>query len=142
MDLGLDDKIALVAASSRGLGQAVALRLAQEGARLTICARGEQDLTGTADEIRTATGQQVLAIPADIADPEAALALVEATLDAYGRLDILVTNAGGPPPGQFLDFAPQDWEEAAQLTLDERCPSLLCRGIGDEGTGLGARSWL
>jgi 3-oxoacyl-[acyl-carrier protein] reductase len=117
MDLGLDSKIALVAASSRGLGQAVALRLAQEGAHVAICARGQEDLARTADGIRGATGQQVLAIPADIADPEAAPALVEATMDAFGRLDILVTNAGGPPPGQFLDFTPEAWEEATQLTL-------------------------
>jgi 3-oxoacyl-[acyl-carrier protein] reductase len=117
MDLGLGDKIALVAASSRGLGRAVALRLAQEGAHVTICARGEQDLAKAASEIREATGQRVLGIPADIADPEAAPALVEATREEFDRLDILITNAGGPPPGKFLDFTAQDWDHAAQLTL-------------------------
>ena len=117
MDLGLNDKIALVAASSRGLGKAVALRLAQEGAQVTICARGEHDLAMAASEMQEATGRRVLAIPADIADPASAPALVEATLEEFGRLDILVTNAGGPPPGEFLDFTAQDWEQAAHLTL-------------------------
>jgi 3-oxoacyl-[acyl-carrier protein] reductase len=117
MDLGLEGKVALVAASSRGLGRAVALRLAQEGARVTICARGRQDLIDTAEEIRGATERPVLAIPANIVDQDAAPALVEATVEEFGRLDILVTNAGGPPPGAFLDFTSQDWERAAQLTL-------------------------
>ncbi len=117
MDLGLDSKIALVTASSRGLGRAVALRLAQEGAHVAICARGRDALRETADDIRRVTGQRVLTIPADVSRPETADQLVQATLETFGRLDILITNAGGPPPGQFLDFTPQDWEEAAQLTL-------------------------
>lgn len=117
MNLGLDGKIALVTASSRGLGKAAALRLAQEGADIAICARGEDALEETADHIRQATGQHVLPIPADVSEPDAAERLVEATLETFGQLDILVTNAGGPPPGEFLDFTPEDWEEAAELTL-------------------------
>jgi len=117
MDLGLHDKIALVTAASEGLGQAVALRLAQEGAHIAICARGEEHLTKTAAEIEARTGRQVLALPADVSDPAAVDVLVEATIECFGRVDILVTNAGGPPPGQFLDLTPADWEAAAQLTL-------------------------
>jgi len=117
MNLGLDDKIALVTASSRGLGRAVALRLAQEGAHVAICARGERALEETADDIRRATGRRVLAVPADVSQPGAADRLVNATLETFGQLDILVTNAGGPPPGQFLDFTAEDWEDAVQLTL-------------------------
>jgi 3-oxoacyl-[acyl-carrier protein] reductase len=117
MDLGLHDKIALVTAASRGLGRAVALRLAHEGAHVAICARGEERLTRTAAEIEAATGRQPLALPADVSDPAAADALVEATLERFGRVDILVSNAGGPPPGRFLDLTPGDWEAAAQLTL-------------------------
>ena len=117
MDLGLADKIALVTASSRGLGKAVALRLAQEGAHVALCARHVQDLTAAADEIRQATGRRVLALAADVAEREAACTLVEATLATFGHLDVLVTNAGGPPPGQFLDLSVEDWERAAQLTL-------------------------
>lgn len=117
MDLGLDEKVALITASSRGLGRAVALRLAQEGAHVAICSRGEPALRQTADHIRQETGQPVLAVPADVSLPQAADRLVDATWETFGRLDILVTNAGGPPPGQFLDFTPEDWEDAAQLTL-------------------------
>lgn len=117
MNLGLHDKIALVTAASRGLGKAVALRLAQEGAHVAICARDEGKLVEAAAEIETKTGCQALALPADISDPAAADALVKATVERFGRLDALVTNAGGPPPGQFLDFTPADWETAIQLTL-------------------------
>jgi 3-oxoacyl-[acyl-carrier protein] reductase len=117
MNLGLDGKTALVTASSRGLGRALALRLAQEGTDVAICARGEQRLKETADEIREATGRQVLAVPCDVARPEVPERLVRSTVDHFGGLDILVVNAGGPPPGQFLDLTPEDWEDAAQLTL-------------------------
>ncbi len=117
MDLGLRDKVALVTAASRGLGKAVALRLAQEGARVALCARTKEHLTTTAAEIEARTGRNVLALPADVSDPETAGALVQATIERFGRIDILVTNAGGPPPGQFLDLTPDDWEAATQLTL-------------------------
>jgi len=106
MDLGLHDKIALVTAASKGLGQAVALRLAEEGAHLAMCARGEATLARAAAEIETQTGRQVLALPADVADPATPDALVEAAVERFGRLDLLIVNAGGPPPGQFLDLAP------------------------------------
>jgi 3-oxoacyl-[acyl-carrier protein] reductase len=117
MDLGLQDKVALVTAASKGLGGAVALRLAQEGARVAICARDEASLFKTAAEIEAQAGRPVLALPADVADPGAAGSLVEAVVEQFGRVDILVTNAGGPPPGQFLDLTPEDWEAAVQLTL-------------------------
>jgi 3-oxoacyl-[acyl-carrier protein] reductase len=117
MDLGLRDKVALVTAASKGLGRAVAHRLAEEGAHVAICARGEEDLSKAAAEIEAQTGRPVLALPADVSDPGAAERLVEATVERFGRLDILVTNAGGPPPGKFLDLTPDDWESAVQLTL-------------------------
>jgi 3-oxoacyl-[acyl-carrier protein] reductase len=117
MDLGLNDKVALVAASSRGLGKAIALRLAQEGARVAVCARGKDQLDRAAFEITSQTGQQVIPIQADVVDPKAADMLVDTTVEQLGRLDILVTNAGGPSPGQFLDLTPEDWETATRLTL-------------------------
>jgi 3-oxoacyl-[acyl-carrier protein] reductase len=117
MDLGLQDKIALVTAASKGLGKAVALRLAQEGAHVTICARGEEPLARAAAEIEEQTRCQVLAIQADVSDTATAEKLVQATTERFGRLDILVTNAGGPPPGQFLDLTPEDWETSIRLTL-------------------------
>jgi 3-oxoacyl-[acyl-carrier protein] reductase len=117
MDLGLNDKVALVAAASRGLGKAIALRLAQEGARVAVCARGKDQLDRAAFEITSQTGQQVIPIQADVVDPKAADMLVDTTVEQLGRLDILVTNAGGPSPGQFLDLTPEDWETATRLTL-------------------------
>jgi 3-oxoacyl-[acyl-carrier protein] reductase len=117
MDLGLRDKVALVTAASKGLGKAVALRLAQEGADVAVCARGEAHLARAAAEIEAQTGRQALSFPADVSDPSAVDALVEATIERFGRVDVLVTNAGGPPPGQFLDLTPDDWEAAARLTL-------------------------
>jgi len=117
MDLGLQGKVALVTAASRGLGKAVAMRLAQEGALVAICARGMEQLEATAAKIEAETGHQALPIRADVSDPKDVDALIEATVERFGQLDILVTNAGGPPPGQFLDLTTEDWEAAAQLTL-------------------------
>lgn len=117
MDLGLDGKVALVSAASKGLGKAVAMRLAQEGAQVVICARGAEALNATAAEIEARTDGQVLALQADVTEPAAADMLVEESVSRFGQLDVLVTNAGGPPPGLFLQFEPQDWEEAVQLTL-------------------------
>ncbi len=127
MDLGLRDKVALVTAASRGLGRAVALRLAQEGADVAICARGEAHLARAAAEIEAHTGRQALAFPADVSDASAVDALVAATVERFGRVDVLVANAGGPPPGQFLDLTPEDWEAAARLTLMSAVR--LCYGV-------------
>jgi 3-oxoacyl-[acyl-carrier protein] reductase len=116
MDLGLKDLVALVTASSKGLGRATAVQLAREGAKVVICARGEDALYATRDEI-AALGGEVLAVPADVAAPGAPQALVDAALERFGQLDILVANAGGPPPGGFLAFEESDWDAAIQLTL-------------------------
>jgi 3-oxoacyl-[acyl-carrier protein] reductase len=117
MNLGLDGKVALVAAASRGLGKAVALQLALEGAEVAICARRSGPLEQAAAAIREATARDVLAVSADVSVPEDVERLVGAVLERFGRLDVLVINAGGPPPGQFLDLAPPDWQAAVQLTL-------------------------
>lgn len=116
MDLGLDGLVALVTASSKGLGRATALQLAREGARVAICARGAEALHATRDEI-AALGAEVLALPADVTAPAAAQELVDATVARFGQLDILVGNAGGPPPGGFLDLDAATWEDAFQLTF-------------------------
>jgi 3-oxoacyl-[acyl-carrier protein] reductase len=116
MDLGLTNLVALVTASSKGLGRATALQLAREGARVVICARGHEALQATRDEI-AALGADVLALPIDVSAPDAAQTLVEATLERFGQLDILVANAGGPPPGGFLAFDEGAWDDAIQLTL-------------------------
>ncbi|MGQ9625670.1 MAG: SDR family oxidoreductase [Anaerolineae bacterium] len=117
MDLGLQGKVALVAASSRGLGKAVARSLAEEGAKVTICARGEETLLAAAAEIEKATGAEVLPIVADVTRPADIKRLVEETVRHFGRVNILVNNAGGPPPGFFLDFSDEDWLAALELNL-------------------------
>ena len=117
MDLGLKDKVALVAAASKGLGKAAALELAREGAQVAICARTENPLRATAAEIRAATGSKVLTVVADVSDPNDVERLVQTTVDHFGRLDILVTNAGGPPTGHFLDLDDNAWHAAVELIL-------------------------
>lgn len=102
MDLGISGKTALVTASSKGLGFSTALALASEGVNLTICSRGE-DALGRAELRLTEAGARVLAIPADVTDQDWPQRLVEMTLDFHGSLDVLVANAGGPPPGRSLE---------------------------------------
>ena len=116
MDLQLNDKVALVTASSKGLGKAAAQQISREGARVVLCARSDR-AEETATEIREETGGDVLAIRADVTVQEDVDRLVNLTLANFGQVDILVVNAGGPPSGTFLDFKPSDWEAAANLTL-------------------------
>lgn len=115
MDLGIKDRVALVAASSKGLGRASAEALAAEGAKVIICARGEEELQTARDEIREKTGAEVEAKTADITDPADIRAVVDFTIRRFGGLGILVTNAGGPPPGSFEGFSDEDWFGAWNL---------------------------
>lgn len=117
MDLGLKDKIALVAAASQGLGRAVAEELAAEGASLVLCARNPQTLAETAAAIAENSGAHVLAVPADVTDVEQIARVVDSGNERFGRIDILVTNAGGPPAGQFDQLTREQWEQATKLTL-------------------------
>jgi len=117
MDLGLRDKVALVAAASRGLGRAVAEELAAEGTSLVLCARDARVLAEVAAAIADKTGAHVLAIPADVSVSDDIKRVVEAGIDRFGHIDILVTNAGGPPAGRFDQLTSEQWEEAARLTL-------------------------
>lgn len=116
MDLQLDGKVALVTAASKGLGKAAARQLALEGAHVAICARSEL-LEESAREIGRESGAEVLALRADVTDGDSVKALVQKTVSRFGGIDILVINAGGPPPGNFLDLKPDDWAKAAELTL-------------------------
>ncbi len=117
MELGLKDRVAIVAAASKGLGKAVAFGLAREGARLALCARGEETLNATAEEIRRETGAEVLAIVADVTKPEDVKRLVEETIRRFGRIDVLVNNAGGPPGTTFLQSSPEQFQQAIDLNL-------------------------
>jgi len=117
MDLGLKGKVALVAAASRGLGRAVAEELAAEGAALVLCARNEANITRTAHHVMQATGAEVLWMTTDVSQADDVARLVQAGLERFGRIDILVTNAGGPPAGQFDSLSTEAWEAATRLTL-------------------------
>ena len=117
MDLGLEGKVAIVTASSRGIGRATAEALAGEGARIVMCARTQPDVMTAADAIRTRTGAEVLAIPADITKAEDIARLVDRTVEAYGTVNIVVNNAGGPPPGTFEEVGEAAWQAAFELTL-------------------------
>ena len=116
MDLQLKGKTALVTAASKGLGRASAIALAQEGANVVICARSDA-LAETASEIREKTGARVKEVIADVTRQADLERLVQAAIEEFAAIDVLVINAGGPPPGRFLDFKPDDWETAAHLTL-------------------------
>jgi len=117
MDLGLSGKVALVGGASRGLGKACALRLAREGARVAICSRNATAIEAAAGDIRSKTAANVLAIAADQGRAEDLDRLVSKVIDAYGRIDIVVTNTGGPPPGPFLAHDDAAWEAAFQGLL-------------------------
>jgi 3-oxoacyl-[acyl-carrier protein] reductase len=136
VDLGIAGRVALVTASSRGLGRASAQALAGEGARVVISARGEESLRQAEASIR-ASGGEVHAVVADVTDPDVPARLVEETRRRFGALDILVANAGGPPPARALELT--DAQIAAALNANlttsvrlvrEALPLLQSRGWG------------
>lgn len=117
MDLGLKGKTALVAASSRGLGRAVADELANEGVDLVICARTAGPLEEARQEIANNTGAEVIAVPADLSETEDTERLLKTAKAAFGRIDILITNTGGPPPGPFESHSSKAWSDAVNQNL-------------------------
>ena len=117
MDLGLRGKTALVTASSRGLGRAIAEALAAEGTSLLICARGEDALTEARDAIARDTRVDVEMVAADVSTKEGIARVWQQARDHFGRVDVLVTNAGGPPSGPFESLEWESWQQAVELTL-------------------------
>jgi len=113
MDLGLAGKVALVAGSSQGLGRAIAEELAAEGAAIALCARNATTLGQVREAIAAAAGVRVTAEGADLSKGEDVRRMVESTLHHHGRIDILVTNTGGPPPGPFESHDAAAWRAAA-----------------------------
>src|SRR5271163_4419351 len=101
MNLGLTNRVAIVAAASKGLGRAVATELSREGARVAICARNADDLAKTAAEISRETGHEVFQQSVDVTDQAAIAAFVAAVESRFGRVDICITNSGGPPSKLF-----------------------------------------
>jgi 3-oxoacyl-[acyl-carrier protein] reductase len=112
LNLGLEGRVALVGGASRGLGRAVAEELAAEGASVALCARESESLRGAAAALGA------LALPADLAAEGEGKRVVDACAEHFGRLDILVANAGGPPAGGFETFGPEDWRRATALVLE------------------------
>jgi 3-oxoacyl-[acyl-carrier protein] reductase len=117
MDLGLKNKVALVAAGSRGLGKALAEELGAEGASLLLCARDSHTLDETAAAIAKSSNVPVLAVPADVTVTDDIKRVVDTGIERFGRIDILVTNAGGPPAGRFDQLTHEQWEKAIRLTF-------------------------
>ena len=136
MDLGIQNKVALVTGGSRGLGRGIAASLAAEGARVVICARDGEALEKTASELREAGGA-VTAVMADVTDSADRSRLLEATERHYGPIGILVNNVGGNRRGTFLDTTDEDWD--AVLDLNLRCHVSLTRevtrGMCERGDG-------
>jgi 3-oxoacyl-[acyl-carrier protein] reductase len=137
MDLGLEGKAALVGGASRGIGKAIAMGLAQEGCRVSICARDEKVLQEAAEEIRAATSVDVLAVPCDMARNDDIRRLVAQTAERFGRLDIIINNAGGPPFGTFEEHSDEVWQAALNQnflsvarTIREALPHLRRQGGG------------
>lgn len=117
MDLGLKGLRALVTGASRGLGYAAAKGLAAEGVHVAINSRNVEKLTQSAATIAQQTGSQVVALPGDVTDPMLPEHLISQTVQAFGGIDLLVTNAGGPPPGKFESFDDSTWQKAIDLSL-------------------------
>ena len=117
MDLELSGKTAVVSAGSKGLGKAIALGLAMEGARVAICSRNPDNLSRAVQDIQAKASSEILAIPVDLMKPDAITNFVDMVVQRLGKIDILVNNAGGPPMGTFADFEDEDWESAFNLTF-------------------------
>lgn len=117
MDLGLRDRVYLTAAASKGLGYGVALALAREGARVSLCSRSAEEVEKVAEKIAAETGAEVLATACDVTRAEDISSWVERTVTAWGRVDGLLVNAGGPPAGYFKQLTDEQWQAAFELTL-------------------------
>jgi 3-oxoacyl-[acyl-carrier protein] reductase len=137
MDFGLRGKAALVGGASAGLGRASAERLAAEGCNLALWSRGGEALEKTAVEIRLAYSVEVATIAGDAADPETAPRIAQEAVRAMGRVDILVTNAGGPPPVEATRSDPAEWRRSFQLLAITpiELATLLLPGMRERGWG-------
>src|SRR5688572_13711992 len=117
MDLELKGKVAIVGGASKGLGRACAQVLAQEGARVALCSRSQQDLDKAAQEIRDTTGVDVLAFAGDLDRHDTIRDYVAATVERFGRLDVMVNNSGGPPLARAHNATEEQWATAVQRSL-------------------------
>jgi 3-oxoacyl-[acyl-carrier protein] reductase len=127
MDLGLKGRVALVAASSKGLGRAVAEGLAAEGANLVMCSRDAAAIEAASTAIARQTGVNAIAVAANLSEEPGVQQVLDAANAAFGRVDILVTNTGGPPPGPFESHSIEAWRAATRQNLESVV--LLAQGV-------------
>ncbi len=137
MDLGIQNKVALVLASSKGLGKAVAIELAKEGAKVIICGTDAAALAATKEEIKLIAPTNVESFICDITDEQQRRNLVEESVKIFGNIDILVTNTGGPAAGPFEQFNLEDWKHIYNLLflsavdiIQQVLPSMKAKGFG------------
>lgn len=137
MDLGIKDKVALVLASSKGLGKAVAIELAKEGAKVIICGTDTTALKATEAEIELVAQNNVASFVCDITDEAQRKKLVEQSVHRFGDIDILVTNTGGPAAGPFEQFKLDDWKHLYNLLflsavdiIQQVLPAMKAKGFG------------
>ncbi len=117
MDLRIEGKVALVTAASKGLGKAVAIQLVSEGANVVICSRNLESLQKTKSEIEKNTNKQISIIACDVTNEKQLKQMIDSVIQEFGTIDILITNAGGPPAGSFSDFGVEDYRNAVELNL-------------------------
>ena len=144
MNLGIRGMSALVTAASRGFGKAVAMRLAAEGVKVAMCARGEEDLAAAVEDVRTAgheamggSAGRVLARALDVTHGPSMEAFVDEITHQWGAIDLLLVNAGGPPAGNFRELDLTQWRDAYELVLESavRLCGLVMPGMMDRGWG-------
>lgn len=136
MDLELKEKVAAVTGASRGIGRAIALKLAKEGCRLAICARGEEALEESAAEMRAA-GAEVLAVAVDLAGSAGCERFAGETLERFGAVEVLVNNVGGNRRKEFADTSDEDWQELWELNFAShaRLSRRFIPGMKESGGG-------
>ena len=137
MDVGLNGKVALITGGSEGIGKAAAKSMAAEGAKVVICARRPDVLESAADEIRAATGGEVLAVSADVSVPAQLESLFEGIIAAHDRIDILVNNAGTSAAGYFEEVSDEDWRTDLDIKLFAaiRCSRMAIPHMRAQGGG-------
>lgn len=137
MDLGLRDKVAMITGGSRGIGRSIALGLADEGCRIVICARGEETLRATADEIG-ARGVEVLAVPADVTISSGIEGVIDEAITRFGRIDILVNNVGASRLQPFVEASEKDWQDILDVNLlaAVRATRLVVPSMEVQGSGV------
>ncbi len=117
MDLGVKDKVALIAAASKGLGYGVAKALAEDGAKVSMCSRTPADIEAAASKLAAETGSATLAMACDVTHPAQIQNWIDRTVVEWGQIDMLLVNAGGPPAGLFKELSDEQWQAAFELTL-------------------------